>query len=264
MATSISTLRPGLLVSLKSSLSGNVSYRTVDLESDHLTAEGVRRAKWETERVISDPVEHEEAVKVRGKARSLITACCAPSSFGLLCPEARRESLTEAIDAAHDLVDSFNRRAVVTRIGVYVIVGRVAQDDAEAIRAINSEMTDLLQTMESGLRALDVQVVRDAANKARAISSMLTPEAARQTGYAIEAARSAARKIVKAAEAGAAEIDLAAIKRVRSARSAFIDLDEAADMAAPSTSGRAIDFDPAPAAGLSAAPGGGFNFALEF
>lgn len=62
-----STLRPGLLVSLKTSCTGNVSYTRADIEAGHMTEEGKKRAKWETERTIEDPIEHEAAIKVQSK-----------------------------------------------------------------------------------------------------------------------------------------------------------------------------------------------------
>src|SRR5260221_4374072 len=98
MTLQAQTLRPGLLVSLKTSLDGNVKYRSVDIVADHVTAEGERRAKWETERTIQDPAEYERAVKARSKARAIITGVCAPSSFGLLCPEFQRDKLTAAVE----------------------------------------------------------------------------------------------------------------------------------------------------------------------
>ena len=105
----ISTLRPGLLVSLSARLSGNVRYTARTIEEDHIEADGSRRAIWETSRVIEDAAEHEEAVRVRSKARSLVTAICAPSNFGLLCPETERSRLTDALEEARTICDRFNR-----------------------------------------------------------------------------------------------------------------------------------------------------------
>ncbi len=53
-----STLRPGLLVSVKTSIRGNVTYSTRDLDPDHIESDGSRQARWETERRIADPQEH--------------------------------------------------------------------------------------------------------------------------------------------------------------------------------------------------------------
>ena len=54
-------LKPGLLVSLKSTLRGGVSYRTEDINPDH--AEGdARVAVWKTERTIINADEHAAAV----------------------------------------------------------------------------------------------------------------------------------------------------------------------------------------------------------
>ena len=85
----VSTLRNGLLVSLKTSVTGNVSYIKRDIETDHVTEDGHLAAKWETERTIVDPGEHEAAIKVRSKARALVTGVCVASAFGLLCPGVR-------------------------------------------------------------------------------------------------------------------------------------------------------------------------------
>jgi len=251
--TTISTLRPGLLVSLKTSLQGNVTYRTRDIEPEHMTGEGTLRATWETDRTVRDPAEHEAGVKARSKARSLVTAVCSESTFGLLCPEDYRARLMDAIDEARVIAERFNANATITRLQVSVIVGRVASDDIEAVRAINGEVTDLMNAMERGLRNLDVTAVRDAANKAKALSNMLSPDASAKAQRAIEVARSAARQIVKAGETAAVAIDERAIKTIRESRLAFLDLDDAAEIEAPAPASRGIDFDAPPVAMAAAA-----------
>ena len=225
MSITISTIRPGLLVSLSTSVAGpNVAYSRRDVEPDHLTEEGARRARWETERVIEDPREHEAAIKVRSRCRTLITRQCSPSSFGLLCPETNERALAEAITEARELAASFNEGAALTRVGVYVIAGRVSQDDVEAVRAINSEIRGLMSAMENGLQNLDVKGVREAADRARSMAAMLSPEAAERAQKAIDVARKAAREITKAGETVAMEIDEATLAVIRSARGAFLDL----------------------------------------
>ena len=89
------TLRPGLLVALNTSVKGNVNYTRRDLETDHETDAGLK-TKWETERTITDAAEYEQAIKVRSKARSLVTAVCTPTAFGLLCPETGAPELQPA------------------------------------------------------------------------------------------------------------------------------------------------------------------------
>jgi hypothetical protein len=243
MMTSVSTLKPGLLVSLRTSLAGNIRYRAQEIEADHIDpTTGARRAKWETERVITDPEEHELAVKARGKARSLITGVCAQSAFGLLCPVDAEDKLEQAMREARDVAEAFNVRASLTRISVNVIVGRIAADDVEAVRAINSEVRELLERMERGVRNLDVEAIRDSANKAKALVSMLSPTASQRAEEAIKAARSVARRIVKAGETAAVEVDAIAIETVRNSRLAFLDLDDAAEIQAPMATAAALDF----------------------
>ena len=240
----ISTLRPGLLVGLSTEVKGNVSYARRDVQPDHLTAEGTRRATWETDREVNNPAEYERAIVLRSKARSLVTSMCTGSKFGLLCPEENKDKLLAAVDEARALADEFNAEATITRVGVFVIVGYVAQDDVRAVQAINSELRDLMSAMDYGLQRLDVAAVREAADKARALSSMLSPEAAERAKEAIAAARSAARRIVKAGEAAAYEIDEATLRTIRQSRAAFLDLEDAQEVAEPTHTGRAIDLEP--------------------
>lgn len=241
------TLRPGLLVSLKTTVSGNVAYRKRDIEQDHVTETGERVAVWETERTITDPAEHDAAVKVRSRCRTIITAVCSGSSFGLLCPEANADKLDAAIVEAREVADAFNLAAKLTRVQVFVMAGRIAPDDVEAVRAIRSEVRDLVSDMERGVASLDVEKIRAAANKARELGAMLSPDAAERVKTAVETARKAARAIVKAAEQGAAEVDQAVLRKLADARTAFLDLtDEGEETAieAPATEARAIDLDP--------------------
>ena len=74
---------------------------------------------------------------------------------------------------------------------------------------------------------------------------MLSPEAAARIQLAVEAARESAKKMVKAGEQAACEIDLRAIRSVTEARTAFLDLDEAREIAAPRQDARALDLTPA-------------------
>jgi hypothetical protein len=243
---SLSTLRPGLLVSLKTSVVGNVNYERYTLDADHMTTDGSRQARWETTRTITDPAEHEAAQKVRSEAGHIIRKICTQSAFGLLCPEDKVDALEQAISDARALADEFNAKAAVTGVHVYVIAGRVAADDVEAVKAINSEIRDLMTEMENGLANLDVKTVRAAANKARGMGQMLSSEASARVQLAVDLARQSAKQIVKAGEQAAQEIDRQTIKRIAEQRTAFLDLDgPAAEIGGVTEPGRAVDFAPA-------------------
>jgi hypothetical protein len=244
MTIETSTLRPGLLVSLSLSLTGNVDYAKRIIEEAHITAEGTQKAKWETVRTIIDPVEHEAGTKARQKAGALIRAACAPSAFGLLCPEDRTDKLEAAIAAGRKVAEEFNATAKLSRVSLYVLTGRIAQDDVEAVRAINSEVRELMEEMQQGLKNLDVKVVRDAATRAKGIGAMLSPEAQARVQLAVDAARESAKQIVKAGEQSAVAIDQATIKKIAEQRTAFLDLDDAQDVAAPAADARALDLAP--------------------
>jgi hypothetical protein len=164
----------------------------------------------------------------------------------LLCPEERADKLDEAIRDARKVADEFNGTAGLSRIDLYVMTGRVAQDDVEAVRAINSEVRDLMETMQSGVRNLDVKAVRTAANKARSLGQMLSADAGEKIKAAIEVARQSARKIAKAGEGVSQEIDLETVKKIETQRVAFLDLsggDETSTVV-PAAAARAIEFAP--------------------
>lgn len=256
------TLRPGLLVSLKTSVIGNISYEKRTTEAETTTDAGALRAAWETVRTIDDPKEHEAAGKARSKAASLVRAVCARSAFGLLCPEARSEALANAMEEARKVANAFNATAKLSRVSVYIITGRIAPDDVEAVKAINSEIAELLARMAEGVKTLDTEAIRDAASRAREMGTMLPPETASRVQAAVDAARIAARKIVKAGTAAAQEIDAATIRQITEARTAFLDLDGDDNVAAPTEEGRAIDLEPEPittASATEAAPMMEFN-----
>lgn len=240
------TIRPGLLVSLKTSVSGNVHYTKRDLEIARETETGAVKASWETERTINDPKEFEEATKIRSNARNLIVQVCAASAFGLLCPQDRSDELTKAINDAQAMAREFNSRATLTRVTVYVVAGVIAQDDVQATQAINAEIADLLTRMEQGVRGFDVEAIRDAAKRAKSIAAMVTPEASVRLQLAIDAARKAATTIVKAGEAASLELDARAVRAITESRTAFLDLSDAGEIAAPVATGRALDMEPAP------------------
>lgn len=239
-----STIRPGLLVSLKTSVRGNVRYTRQDIEADHVTEDGERRARWETERTVADAAEHESAIKARSRCITLVRRICAQSSFGLLCPEAKEAELRAAIVEAREVADTFNAGAALTTVSVYIVTGRVARDDEEAIRAINSDVRDLLADMEEGIRRLDVETIRRAARDAKNLESALAPEAAAKVQSAIDAARAVARKIVAAGETAVGEVDQITLAKLAQARTAFLDLDDAAPVAAPEETARGLDLMP--------------------
>jgi len=229
-----SVIRPGLLVSLKSTLQGGVVYERVDINTGEKLPDGAEVSEWKTKRTIEDPVEHTAATKARGAARSLIVKCCSTTSFGLLCPEEQEGALDAAVKAARQVVDNFNDSAKHTRIGIFVIKGKVASTDAEAARAITQEIAELTIAMDAGIKAFDPDAIRKAASRARELSSMLSEEKQGKINGAIEQARKAARTIVKRIETEGEDrsVVMMDIQRgqIESARIAFLDMSGDSDV----------------------------------
>jgi hypothetical protein len=221
-----STLKPGRLISLKTSVDGNVTYDKETIEAEHKMRSGAVKSSWQTERTIADPAEHKAAQQARMKARGIVVSICAKSAFGLLCPESNIKKLELAIAEARRVVDAFNKKSKITTVSLYVISGRIARDDVEAARAIKAEVREMLTLMQQGLKDRDVEKVRRAANQGRNIGAMLEPAVALVLKGAVDAARKGARKIVKEGEDAAAAIDREALNALQQARTAFLDVDD--------------------------------------
>jgi hypothetical protein len=216
------------LVSLKSTIAGGVRYERVDIVTNEALPDGATASEWKTRRVIEDKDEHEQATKTRSNARALITKVCSSTSFGLLCPDEQEGALDAAVKAARQLVDNYNDTAKHTRVGIFVIKGKVASTDAEAARAITQEIAELTVAMDAGIKSFDPKAVRAAADRARELASMLSEEKQGKINSAIEQARKAARMIVKRIEKEGEDrsVVLMDIQRgqIESARIAFLDM----------------------------------------
>ena len=245
----ISTIRPGLLVSLKTSLRGNVSYAVQDVEpnAETLAYDSDRQEvkAWQTTRTTADKAEYDRAIVARSRCRSVILKHCISSTFGYLCPEKARDSLDAGIAEARTIAEGFNGDASMTQIAINVLVGRIAADDVEAVRAINSEVMTLLDAMSRGIANIDAKAIREAANKATQLGKVLEPEANERVRAAVQTARAAARNIKEAGETAAQEVDLQAIRKLREARVLFLDVDsEASEIETQEVNGRAVDLEP--------------------
>jgi hypothetical protein len=237
-----STLRPGLLVGMKTSITGNMKYTSAVTKQEDRD-DGSEHREWEGTSTVFDKAEHERAVKVRSEASGLITSVCAYTPFGLLCPEDREDRLAEAIDKARTLVNNFNAKAKFSHVKLYIMAGYVAADNEMAMRAINGEVSDLVSAMEKGIAKLDVKGIRDAAYKARMLGQMLQPKEQEAIKDAIEVARAAASKYAKAGEQAAVEVDKQAMRKLADSRKLFLDMDAPAEVQAPKASGRAVLLD---------------------
>ena len=233
------TLRPGLLVGLKTAVRGGVKYDRVDLENDENVS------KWTTTRTIDDPAEHERAVKARQQARQVITRVCSDTDFGLLCLQSNADLLEAAIEEARRIADEFNSTATRTRLSIRAITGTVAQDDARAIKEINGEIRSLIDDLASGVQNLDVDLIRETASRAANVSKVLTPSAQASVQIAIDTARqnanAVAKKIRDDGEAALIEIDALAIRQIRDQRTAFLDLSEPVEIRTPEAQGRVVE-----------------------
>lgn len=266
MSDSTIVLKPGFMVSLHTRLTGGVNYKRVDKDvkkgAKFSPEEGTEIAaavadadkadvtRWETTRVIEDKEEYDLAVKERAKCGSLVRAVCAQTAFGLLCDKDKEADLNKAIVEARKRATEFNGGSRISKISVFVLKAVIAQSDVEAARAISSEMSDLVTRMQAAIVACDVDELRAAANKARAVAKMLDGDAAQKASAAIEAARAIAKdfskKLVAKAESAAFVVDKISMEAILDAQCVFVDMDDAPALegeALAPVSSRAVDLE---------------------
>lgn len=227
-------IRPSYLVSVKSTITGGISYKRVDFGKEN--EEGTETARWETTRIIDDKEEHERATQVRGKAVSLIRRVCYHTAFGLICPLDKGDEFDEAVKTAREVVDEFNADAACSRVGIYVLKGEIAATDEEAVRSLSAEVFVMVEEMQSGIDKLDVNEIRAVAKRARLVAATLGDDQSKMLSDAIVQARAAATTIIKRVKVAgeSAEAVLAEIQRndLEKARAAFLDYSEGADVEA--------------------------------
>jgi hypothetical protein len=77
------TLRPGFMVAVSTSITGNVSYHVVD-QGTQETVEG-EEATWTTNRLTRNKDEQKRATKARSLARSAIQTVCSKEKSSACC-----------------------------------------------------------------------------------------------------------------------------------------------------------------------------------
>lgn len=288
------TLKPGILVSLKTAKRGGIEYKRKNLDADAESAaapacgecnspvDKVTKAdseieiyrctnkacaterpadaftkveKWETTKIVQDKKADAAATKARNRAGAAIRAVCAQSAFGLICPEHKEPKLNEAIAEARAIAAEFNDSdfGKTCQINIYVLKGRVASTDEEAVKAIRSELMELMDEMSAGIGAGNIEAARTAASKAKEMGDMLDAETSKKVAAAIAEVRETATAIVKRMSKGEAAAAIVAgikLKALEDARSRFAHLDTEAPTEVaplPVTAARVVeDEDEAP------------------
>ena len=221
-------VRPGLLVGLSTRIRGGVSYVRTDQGTEREGAAECRQ--WETIQTTTDLDEHERAKQARNAGRTAVARVCIQTPFGLVCPVDREADLLRAIDGAGVAVREFNATAQYSRVELFAIVGRIAQNDSEAARAIIGDVQQAVADMRAGLERFDPAKIRDAADRARQIGRMLDDRQGEKVTAAVKAARKAAGEIAKrvsdGAETAAAFQLKADLEPLDALRFAFLDIDD--------------------------------------
>jgi hypothetical protein len=208
-----------LLVALKTSVQGSISYERNVLEQTE------KLLHTETKRRMANPKEHAEAIRIRARVRSLVRSVCATTAFGFFCLLDKQGELDGVVAQAEALVEAFNEKATHTSIWFGIMRGKVLANDLEAVRGINNEVRELLNQMSIGIKSSDAEEIRDAADRAKQVASVLATEAQQLVEEAIEAARKAASGISKAQRKNE-EIDPAATKAaLQTIKKSFLDFD---------------------------------------
>jgi len=223
------TVKPGYLVSIKTYVRGGVSYDREELDKKQQST-GQEVVQWKTTKITEDPNEHEQASRLQGKISNMLLRHCIRTPFGPICPENKNKLFLKAQQMAEAMTNQFNSQAKYTHVSVHVIRGRIADNDAEATRAIAREIRILSQEMKRGIDAADPQTIRDAASKAKALGQMVDEQLQEKVSKGIKAARKAARQLVARVEKKGEEAQQVIAEQntgpIDQLQAAFLDLEE--------------------------------------
>lgn len=224
-------IRPGFLVSLKTQVEGGVKYQRTALNEETLES-GAEVSEWNTEKTVEDPEEFDRATEARLKVRSLVSSLCIDTPFGLVCPKENVPALDAAFEEADALLQEFNEGATFCRVRYSTMRGEIAENAAEAVKAVTEEVATLLADMKGALSTGNVRSIRDLASRASTVGKLLEQDSAGKDtlSRAVAAARKIASTIVKKVEKegeNLADILAAAnIEPVSVARLSFVEHDE--------------------------------------
>jgi hypothetical protein len=247
MKNTTMTLKPGLLVSLKTTMRGGVEYVREDISDKK---EGVTKVQeWKTVKRVANIKEYEAASKLRSKLGGLIRKVCVPSAFGLICPVSKEQELRDAIAEAKEAAARFNTKNATVSIGIYTLVGRIAETDQEAMRAIKDELKDMLAEMQRAIQGGAIEDAREAASKLLKMGMVLDEQTQGKVKRAVEEVRQIAKEAIKkVAEGGVTTAQAVAnikFTALEEARFAFLDEGEtiAPVSTLPATDVRGLDAD---------------------
>jgi hypothetical protein len=241
------TVRPGLLVVLRTRIDGGVDYETEVVDAAHKDEIGQLVSEWNTRKTVTDAEVFAQAKKVQSECRGKIVNVCAATAFGLLCTLDREDALRAGVMEANTIAAKWNSSNPVSRVQVNVIIGKVEQDDVAAMKAITDQVNQLMIGMEKSIVDGDPTAIGKFCDQARDISQMLEPEAMAFVREGIDAARIVKRQINKLAKSGETAkivVDQKVLEKVTSARTAFLDLDTFGEVEHVDAEAPALDLEP--------------------
>lgn len=198
MDTGRVTLRPGMLVAVRTKIEGGHETARHKVLREVLPAgdgggDGLYE-KTEIERRVADVEEFERACKARASARYAIARVCLPSDFGLLCVLGQ-DVLDAAIRDADAICRTFNDTARYSKIRCWVLVGSIAESDTAAQQALMGELREAIGAVREAVRLRDPGAIRDAAAKALALAPMIDQPG--EIEDTVRAARRAATDLIQ-------------------------------------------------------------------
>ena len=217
--TETALLKPGRMVSLRSTVRGGVEYDREDLPTacdcaladgpraevrgpDHATScpmgEGEAVKAWKTVRRIKDPVEWKRAKAVRGRAVAKVWHACVFTEFGLVLPDDRRAKFEEILTEQRQLVHEHNKTTQHTHVTLRVLRSRLERDE-ETETSLAAEVDEVVEDMEACAAASDVDGARKTALKAQKLTAIFSSDVAARVMEKVKAARDAATAAAKAA-----------------------------------------------------------------
>lgn len=160
----IKSIRPGILVAEKVTISGGIHYDK-ELEESYFEDERQIR-KWRTTAIVDDVSERQKAQMVRSQIYSLTRKVCASTPIGLICSEERSGELAEALREARRKRNEFNSEAKTCYMRTHHALFEVNPDNKQAVEAIVDHVADIANRVDEAITSSEEEVIQKAPRSA--------------------------------------------------------------------------------------------------
>jgi len=150
----ITNLNASYAVALHVSLIGGISYKR-DYKESTVRNDGAEIRKWETESVVLDKEERNEATKLKSRIYNLVDKATVKTLLGPVCQKEKREALEKALEEVDKVQEDFNNEARTCHLDVHYAIFSISPGDPMMVKVVADQVISATQDIEEALTLQD-------------------------------------------------------------------------------------------------------------